>query len=537
MAEGRVWTRSDWPNVPGATVRRRALRGDLVELRCDAVVVGSGAGGGVVAAELAEGGLDVIVLEEGGHHRTESFDADVARGLRDLYRDGGAQMALGNPPITFAEGRCVGGSTVINGGMSWRTPERVLERWHREHWVEGIRPEAMVPWFERVERRIAVGKQDPWTIGRDNALLKEGSDRLGWRVEDNLRDQFHCAGTNNCAFGCPTGAKRSTLVTYVPRAARFGARVLADCRVDRVLRTRKQVEGVAGRVLGPDGRALFRFVVRAPRTILAAGAVQTPNLLLRSGIESPSGQLGRNLTLHPNAKVVAVFDERVAGWEGVHQAYQVREFEDQGFVMAAVNVPPAIVAMTLPHYGRAMQEVLDEYPRTVVGGVLVEDTVSGRVRSVGGQPLTTYQLSRQDGERIVRGVALTCELLFAAGARRIVLPFEGVPDLRSPDDVRRLHGTPIPLSAMEVVTVHIMGTARMGQDPTRHVVDSWGRFHELAGLWVADASLFPGAIGVNPMETIMALATRVAARILDEDGAPPRRAAPVLERSAVGGVS
>ena len=520
MAEGRVWTARDWPHVPGAERRRDGLfSGEVSELTCDAVVVGSGAGGGVVAAELAEGGLDVIVLEEGGHHRTESFDTDVGGALKRLYRDGGAQMALGNPPITWAEGRCVGGSTVINGGMSWRTPEKVLDRWHREHWVEGIRAEEMAPWFARVERRISATTQDPWTVGRDNALLREGAERLGWGFKDNVRDQFHCAGTNNCAFGCPTGAKRSTLVTYVPRAARFGARVLADCRVDRVLRRRKLVEGVEGRVVDVDGRTLHRFRVRAPRTVVCAGAVQTPALLLRSGIRSPSGQLGRNLTLHPNAKVVAMFDERVAGWEGVHQAYQVREFEDEGFVMAAVNVPPAVVAMTLPSYGLAMQEVLDQYARTVVGGFLVEDTVSGRVRLVAGQPVATYQLSEQDRERIVRGTGLMCELLFAAGAQRIVLPFDGVPDLRSPDDVRRLHGANIPLSCMEVVTVHIMGTARMGEDPTRHVVDSWGRFHELSGLWVADASLFPGPIGVNPMQTIMALATRVAARILDA-GAP-----------------
>lgn len=514
LAAEPIRTRADWPDaIPGATTRRRAFRGDVVELGCDVVVIGSGAGGAVVAAELAEGGLDVIVLEEGGHHRTETFGPDAGAAVRRLYRDGGAQMALGSPPITFAEGRCVGGSTVVNGGMTWRTPDKILERWRREDQVAGTGD--MERYFERVERFISAGHQDPWTVGRDNELLREGAERKGWAVIPNIRNQLHCAGTNNCAFGCPTGAKRSTLVSYVPRAQAFGARVLADCKVDRVLLEGKRAVGVAGRALGPDGRPGPRVVVRARGVVVAAGAVQTPALLLRSGVRSPSGAIGHGLTLHPNAKVTAIFDEPVEGWKGVHQAYQVREFQDEGYLMAAVNIPPSMLAMTLPHWGPALREVMAAYDRAVIAGILVEDTTTGRVRQVGGRPLVTYALSDLDLQRLVRGTSLLCELLFEAGARRIVLPFEGVADLHGPDEVRRLFARPIPREAMEVVTVHVMGTARMGEDRRRHVCDSFGKVHDADGLWVSDASLFPSPIGVNPMETIMALATRNAERLLE----------------------
>ncbi|MGE0707390.1 MAG: GMC family oxidoreductase N-terminal domain-containing protein [Planctomycetota bacterium] len=510
-----LYTREDWPRIPGATLRRRRFGPDLVELDCDVVVVGSGAGGAVVAAELAEGGLDVIVLEEGGYHPTESFTPDADDAIRRLYRDGGAIMALGAPPVTYSEGRCVGGSTVINGGMTWKTPPRILERWAREDWIDGISPAAMEPVFARVERFLHAAHQDPWTIGRDNALLKEGADKKAWEVVDNVRDQLHCAGTNNCAFGCPTAAKRSTLVTYLPRALHFGARVLANCRVTRLLRERKRVLGVEGRIVRHDARDGLAFQVRAPQVVLAAGAVHTPGILFRSGVRSPSGRLGKNLSLHPNVKVTALFDEEIRGWEGVHQAYQVREFQREGLVFAAVNIPPSIAAMTLPYYGDELREIMDGYSRMLIAGMLLEDTETGVVRDLAGRPQAFYQLSDLDAERLVHGTALLCELLFEVGARRIVLPFEGIPDLRGPEDVRRLYAQKVDKARMEVVTVHIMGTCAAGEDRARHVCDSYGRVYDAEGLVVADASLFPSPIGVNPMETIMALATRNAAAILD----------------------
>ena len=494
------------------------IHGDTV-LDSDVVIVGSGAGGATMAAELAEAGLDVVVVEEGGYYTTRDFTAEATRMIRTLYRDGGALMALGNPPVLLQEGRAVGGSTVINGGMSWRTPERVLDRWSREHAIEHIDAAAMEPYFERVERRINVAGQDPESIGTDQHLLKQGADALGWKVKPNLRNQVHCAGSNNCAFGCPTGAKQSALVTYVPRALHFGARLYSDIRIDRISRHGKRATGVVGHVVRPDGRRGPAVTVRGKLVVSACGALQTPALLERSGFRSPSRRIGHNLSLHPNAKLIAVFDRDVRGWEGVHQAYKVIQFEDEGFTFAAVNVPPAIAAMSLAMtstlHGAELGRLMADYDKMVVAGMLLEDTVTGRVRTIAGRPQAFYQITNGDAERLVRGVALIAEMLFAAGARQIWLPFEGVPPLTTADGARRLYRERIPPRTMELLTVHMMGTAALGGDRSRAVCDGWGVFHDAAGLMVADASLFPTPIGVNPMETIMALATRAAGHVID----------------------
>lgn len=495
---------------PAGVYTRHDIHGDTV-LDCDVVVVGSGAGGSTVAAELSEAGFDVIVVEEGSYYSTRDFTADTSAMVRQLYRDGGATIAVGSPPVMYQEGRAVGGSTVINGGMSWRTPERVIDRWQSSGL--DISAKAMEPYFERVERRIHVAGMDAEAIGNDNQLLKKGADAMGWKVIGNLRNQAHCAGSNRCAFGCPTGAKQSALVSYVPRALHFGARVYADVRVERITRHGKRATGVMGKC------GKYNIAVRAKLVVAACGAIHTPALLVRSGFRSPSGQIGHNLSMHPNVKVVAIFDEPVTGWKGAHQAFQVREFEEQGLLFAAVNMPPSVLAMSFPQRGRALGELMANYDKMVLAGMLCEDTATGRVRTINGAPQAFYQLAEADAANLQRGVSLLSELLFAAGARRILLPFHGAPELASADDARHLLDRTIPAKGWEVVTVHMMGTARMGHDRTQAVTDAFGTVYDADRLIVADASLFPTPIGVNPMETIMALATRAAAHVIDN----PRR--------------
>ncbi len=500
---------------PPGVFTRNDIHGDTV-LDCDVVVIGSGAGGATIAAELAEAGFDVIVVEEGSYYQTRDFTADTSAMIRQLYRDGGATMALGSPPILFQEGRAVGGSTVINGGMSWRTPEKILDRWASAGL--DLSPKEMEPYFERVEKRIHVAPMDADAIGIDNKLLKKGADAKGWEIIGNLRNQVHCIGSNRCAMGCPTGAKQSALVTYVPRALHYGARIYADVRVERITHHGKRATGVMGHVRHPDGRRGHRIAVRAKLVVAACGAIHTPALLDKSGFRSPSGRIGHNLSMHPNVKVVALFDEPVTGWKGAHQAYQVREFQDEGLVFASINVPPGLMAMSLPQRGRELGELMGQYDHMMLAGMLCEDTGTGRVRSVNGKPQAFYQLNAHDAANLQRGVSLLSELLFAAGARRIMLPFHGAKDLYSPDDARRLLDQTIAPGGWEVLTVHMMGTAAMGSDRLSSVTDQFGLVHDTDRLMVADASLFPTPIGVNPMETIMALATRCAAHVIDNAG-------------------
>jgi len=495
---------------PTNVFTRHDLHHDTV-IDCDVVIVGSGAGGAPMAAELAEAGFDVVVLEEGGYFQTRDFTANTSQMVRELYRDGGATIAIGNPPIMFQEGRAVGGSTVINGGMSWRTPDDILARWRDEAGLDDLTPKQLEPYYDRVERRIHVAPMDEDAIGNDNWLLKKGADAMGWKIVGNLRNQAHCVGSNRCAFGCPTGAKQSALVSYIPRALHYGARVYADVRVSRITFHGKRATGVIGK-----SAAGHHVVVRAKLVVAACGAIHTPALLARSGVVSRSGLLGKNLSLHPNVKVVALFDQPVTGWKGAHQAFQVREFADQNLgCFAAINLPPSIIAMSMPHRGRQLGELMDDYDKMVLAGLLCEDTTTGQVKTIGGRPQAFYQLSPHDAANMQRGLVLLSELLFAAGAKRILLPFHHAKELASADEARRVLGQPIATKGWEVVTVHMMGTARMGSDRLASVTDAFGFVHDVDRLMVSDASLFPSPCRVNPMETIMALATRAAGHVID----------------------
>jgi len=215
-------------------------------------------------------------------------------------------------------------------------------------------------------------------------------------------------------------------------------------------------------------------------------------------------------------KCVSIYDEDVYGWKGVHQAHQVHEFLSEGFDMAVAFLPPELLALSFHLLGDELFELMSQINRLVVSGVLVEDTVAGRVtRGWGGMAAMSYQCTAHDVERMLHGVGLLCEILFASGAKKIILPIHGAPTLRSPDDIPKLYERPVDVRDIEVLSVHPMGTCRMGRDPRRSVVSSTGETHDVPGLYIADASVFPTSIGVNPMETVMAFATRTAFRLLD----------------------
>lgn len=485
----------------------------------EVVVVGTGAGGGPFAAELAEAGVDVVLLEEGGYYKTEDFTSDAAEMVKKLYRNAGAMMAMGKPNIFFAEGRCVGGSTVINAGISWRTPERILKRWGWEHGIDGVTAEEMLPLFEKVEQRINVARQDELSYGVDAWLLKEGAERLDYRTMPVRRNQKLCVGTNNCIFGCPTGAKKSVLTTYIPRALEAGARLYSDCHVYRVNHDGKRATGVRAKLLSATGKKTSELEVRAKHIVLACGATQTPLLLLKSKVPDPHKQIGKNLMLHPNAKVIGVFDDEVLGWKGAVQGIQVTEFMEEGILMATTFVPPSIVAMSMPYWGAEASAMMEHFNHMVSSGVLVEDTDSrGQVKAgVGGDAHLSYQLGKHDFRNLQRGVAYLCEIYFAAGAKKALLPYHNLKEISSPDEIGRIFDPKLQATDMEVLTVHAMSTARMGLDPHFSATDSWGHIHSLTNLSVADASLFPSPIGVNPQITIMALATRNAQKWLADN--------------------
>ncbi|MCA9529893.1 MAG: GMC family oxidoreductase N-terminal domain-containing protein [Myxococcales bacterium] len=480
----------------------------------DVVIVGTGAGGAAAGAELAEAGVDVAFVEEGSYHPTSSFNPYATESLPRLFRDAAATMIFGRPPIPYLEGRCVGGSTTVNGGMTWRTPDRILADWERLCGPE-LGAAAMEPLFERVEKSVNASRQIEASLGEDSRLMEEGARRLGWDYLHTVRSQRNCVGSNNCVLGCPTGAKQSTLVSYIPRAIAAGARCLTEVRVESLLIEGGRCVGVRGASLCPRDRRTRRPVtVRAKAVIVACGATQTPALLLGHKLGRTSGQLGRNFLCHPNAKVLAVYPFDVKAWQGVNQGGQVREFVADGYLFAENFIPPAELAASMPTHGLRAWEIMKDYNRMALTGVLVEDSHAGRVtRGLGGQPVPQYSITPLDHARFLEGIRKLAMLHFEMGAERVYLPFSNLHEVTSADELQKIGATQRSRSTLELFTVHLMGTARMGASASDSVVDLDGQLWDLPGCYVADASLFPTAIGVNPQITIMALATRVAQRL------------------------
>lgn len=481
----------------------------------DVIVVGTGAGGSVVGAQLAEAGYSVLFVEEGAHHATSSFNPYVTESVPRLYRDASATVIMGAPPIPFIEGRCVGGSTTINGGMTWRAPERITQHWVEKSGLSELSSRELEPLFERVERDISARPQLAESIGEDSRIMREGAEKLGWSYLHNHRNQHGCVGANNCVLGCPTGAKQSTLVSYLPRAFERGAHCLTEMRVTKLLIERGRCVGVEGVSIDRRTRLGARKIqVRGRAVVIACGAVQTPLLLQGHRLGRPSKLLGQNFSCHPNVKVLAVYPFELRGWKGVSQAGQIREFEARGIKLAENMVPPGALASQLPFHGSEAWELLSDYNRMALTGVLIEDSTTGSVkRAPFGLGGARYRLTDYDHERLLEGAKRLAELHFAMGATKVLLPFAHMHLAHSADELEKITPQNIKKSSLDMFTVHLMGTAQMGQRPEHSVVDRTGQLWDLPGCYVADASLFPSAVGVNPQVSIMALAMIVASRI------------------------
>ncbi len=477
----------------------------------DVCVIGAGAGGAVAAAELAEGGARVVLLEQGPEHDPDRFTARPLEMLGRLYRDGGQTATLGTPPVLLPLGRGLGGTTLVNSGTCFRTPAPVLERWRREHGLE-LDADALERCFERVERALSVAEVTPELAGANAAVARRGAERLGWSHGYLRRNARGCVGSGVCAFGCPTSAKQHTGITYLPRARAAGAQVLTGADARRILVQGERARGVQARLAGRE------LEVRAPRVVLAAGTIHTPLLLARSGLARESGQLGRNLVLHPATAAFALMDEVVDMARGVPQSFYVDEFAEQGIMFESVAGPPSYVALALPLTGARHAAAMERYPRLAQFGLMVSDDSRGRVHvdgalaAAGGasRPLIRYDLAAADLAKFRIGLARLQELLRAAGAREVYLP---LPSHVAPARARARD--------LKLMAFHPLGTARADADPARGVLDPDLRVHGVAGLHVADGSVMPSSLGVNPQLTIMALATRLADHLLER----PRRPA------------
>lgn len=488
-----------------------ALRA-VLDMDADIVVVGSGPAGAAAAREASLGGARVVVVEEGGVFDPKNFPISAFDSMALLYRDLSSSVTFGSPPLPFIQAKMVGGSSAINGAICWRLPSDVHQEWIAG---DGALADAL-PWevleevTDALEARLGVAPTDSRIAGPKAQLMARGAEALALEHRAIRRNVLECEGLGRCLQGCPRGHKQSVDVTLLADAERAGMTLLTQVKVTHVELERERASAVVGQsVSGSKVRVNARHAV-----ILAASAVQTPVLLLASGLNN--GPVGKNFQCHPGVSMVGRFPEPVRMWEGATQGHEVIGLRHEGLKIETLGFGLGILAGRLDGVGRQLSQAIADIAHVADWGVAIRAQAKGRVRRLGGKPFITYQLSPGDVAMFRRGLRIMGEMMLAAGADYVSPGVHGVVERTSKlaDLVRLEQDGPKRASAYTGAITHMFSTCRMGSDPKRSVVRPDFRHHQVEGLYIADSSVFPSNIGVNPQIPIMALATLAARRAL-----------------------
>lgn len=505
------------------TIAIEEVSGEAEMLHADVCIVGSGAGGAVLAARCAAAGKDVVVLEAGGYRNEEDFKQLELPGYLELYyRAGLATSESGS--ISVLAGQTLGGGTVVNYMNCVRTPERVLSEW-AGHGLDGLDgPDFLAEHMDPVLERIGANTE----ATRQNATHRRmiaGCDALGYEHRPLWRNASlddESANCGYCGFGCQQGCKRSAMKTWLQDASDAGARVLVGCNADRVLASDGRASGVEATVTHADG-STTAVTIEAPTVVVAGGSVESPALLLRSAIGGPA--VGKHLRLHPAYIVVGVYEERIDGWEGqIQSALSDHFFEIEdgcGFLIEAAGVAPGLIAAALPWgSGAAHKRLMQTLPWFAPFVSVARDHGSGEVSlDAHGRAVVRWELGDEVDARLARRANVELARLHeAAGAREVFTLHSRETRWRAGEDfeefLARLEAASYAPNDVACFTAHQMGSCRMGSDPQTSVADGHGELHDTKGVWIGDGSAFPSAPGVNPMVSIMSLAHRTADAIL-----------------------
>jgi choline dehydrogenase-like flavoprotein len=494
------------------------------ELTAGAVIVGSGSGGAVIAAELAAAGLEVVVVEAGGYFNEGDFNQQEMWAWQNLYYRGGPNpTADGN--VTLLAGRALGGGTTVNWSNSVPPRDDVRKRWDDEHGLDGVAGPDFDAHVDAVLSRIGATEACSDHNGPHQRMI-EGAERLGWKVRRarlNLDpDRYDPEMAGHTGYGDQTGAKLGAYRTWLQDASDHGARILVGTAVDRVLVEDGRAVGVAG--VATDAFGVRHEVrVHAPVVVAACGALETPALLLRSGIGGPA--VGHNLHLHPTGAISGTYTEDQRAWWGPVQSAILHEFDavedGHGFIIEGTHFNPGLTGSAVPwNSGADHKELLSQTPRSATLIHLTQDRGGGRVViDAEGQAVHLYPFDDElDVRNFHRGLQATARIHEAAGAEQIACLLPGHEPWRRGDDLESwlagLRDVPVGAGGLAAFSAHQMGTARMGADPASSVADPRGQLHDTPGVWIGDTSAFPTSSGVNPMVTCMALARRTAHAIV-----------------------
>ncbi len=500
----------------------RQLTADVDE-SCDVCIVGSGAGGAVLAAELAARGLDVVVVEEGGHHTKADFTLQEADAYPMLYQDRGLR-ATADLAITVLQGRAVGGSTVVNWTTCFRTPSDILAHWESAHGVVGLDSASLAPHFDAVEARLGIA---PWSedlVNANNRVLLRGCRALGWEASLLRRNVRGCVNSGFCGLGCPVDGKQAMHLTTLPDALGAGARLYANTRVRRLVSEGDRITAIEGEVLDAWDRPTGVTVTLRPKVaVCSGGAINGPALLLRSGLDR-NGRLGKRTFLHPVVAMAGFYEDEIRGFYGAPQSVSSHQFIDRGqgrvgYFLEAAPVHPMLASSSFNQFGAPLGELMAQLSHI---GVVIAVHRDGLLPGEEGGCVSLRRDGRVRidypiGPELVEAMTSAHEALarvhLAAGAASVGSLHNDPVRLDSLSDLPRLGEATYGPLEHTIFTAHQMGGCAMGSDPDTSVVDSELRHHHLPNLFVVDGSVLPTSLGVNPSETIYALSHRAAEHV------------------------
>jgi choline dehydrogenase-like flavoprotein len=482
---------------------------------CDVVVVGSGAGGAVAAANLAAAGLDVILLEAGPQLKGADMTRDGPKFMSRYYWEGGMRMILGNNQIPAMAGRCLGGSTVVNSAIMLKLPDWVRKTWVAEDGLTWLEDAALDRSFERVFDRLKVAPTPMSVMGKRNLLTRDILTNAGLDNGPLPRAVHGCAGCCDCITGCASRAKQSVDLNFVPSAIRDGARVYTCAAVDRVLTEGVRAVGVTGTVIDPIGRRpLAKFTIRAKKVVLSAGVMATPVILLRSGIHG-GRRVGKTLFMHLSCGAVAVMDEPVEPWIGATQGWGAISPDIQGLKYESLWAPPSLIMVKWGDLGERWLRQIQDARNICLIALVYRGQCKGRVRARrDGTPLPTLWVPRHEIHTLMRGLKVVVDSMLDMGVRFVNTGVVGCPnEIRTPADAETLLSPRIKAGDVDMTGNHVFGSCRMSADPKRGPVDLEGRVRGVEGLYVMDGSICPNGTAVNPQATIMAMSDVLSRRL------------------------
>ena len=478
------------------------------KIRCEYLIIGSGAGGSVAALELTAAGKDVLLIEEGLDYDLKNSTDSLSERIALLYRGGGVTPFIGSPIVGFAEGKTLGGTTVINGGLIWRTPERILQQWEKDYNLTGYDKSSLSKHFEKIESLLSVSKMDPLdkTQNLDSLKLWQGAQSLDWKIVPVPRALNNCTFNNQCPSGCISGAKKSMKETYLPLSIKNGLRIITNARAIKIKKNgRKNITTIK---FSKNQNKCLEVI--SDHVVLSGGAIQTPHLINKSGLNKKAGD---TLEFHLNLKILAQFDDKINSHKGTMFTSQIQEFEDDGILIMGSNYRLSYLASTFSHLDNTViSELVEKYNYCGLYVGQIKADSKGKINSIMVDPLVTWSMC--DSDLVISKVLLEkmCEVLFAAGAIKLFLPVKNIPPIFDMAELNKYLDA-INKSDLEMISVHAMSSCPMGTE-IDSIVDTSGRLNGTNNIIVCDASVLPTNIGESPQGTIMAFSHEIIQRNL-----------------------